>query len=203
MKLITCNLKRIAQKVKTKMEQKFYVLRFTFQSNRGFTLVETLVAIFVLMIAIIAPMSIASQALSTARHAKDQVTASYLAQEGVELVRNIRDNNVLSSTPIIWNEGSLGVSALGSETHCYSVNCKINPKDLSISDCSGNVCEALSIDTNGIYGYSGTPTPFSRKIFLKMVSSNEISVSSTVSWTSGGSGISSTITLTDTLFNWP
>ena len=170
---------------------------------------ETLVAVFVLMISIIAPMSIASQALSAARYAKDQVTAAYLAQEGIELVRNIRDNNVLSSPPITWNEGTLGLSSVGSKTLCYANNCAISAIDLSVSVCTNDICGPLVLDeNNGIYGYSGTPTPlnsvFTRKIFLEKVSDNEIKVTSSVSWSNGGSGVSiPPIVITDTLFNWP
>ncbi|MEK7614452.1 MAG: prepilin-type N-terminal cleavage/methylation domain-containing protein [Patescibacteria group bacterium] len=43
MKLATYNLKRIAQECKEKTKQKFYVLRFTFRDKRGFTLVELVI----------------------------------------------------------------------------------------------------------------------------------------------------------------
>ena len=170
----------------------------------GFTLIETLVAIFVMLTAIVAPMSIASQALSSARYAKEQVTAFYLAQEGIELVRNIRDNNTIAV--VTWNEGTLGSSATGSETVCYAVaGCLIDAKDLTVSACSGS-CVPINIDTNGIYttsSQSSSPTQFTRTIKIKKISANELSIFSTVSWMSSTVSGVRTFTITDNLLNWP
>ncbi len=63
--------------------------------KRGFTLIETLVAVSLLVIAIVAPMSLVSQALTTAYYARDQVAAYSLAQDGIESVRAVRDGNLL------------------------------------------------------------------------------------------------------------
>ena len=63
--------------------------------SKGFTLIETMVAISILMVAIVAPMSLAAQSLSAAYYARDQITAFYLAQEGIEVVRSVRDTNIL------------------------------------------------------------------------------------------------------------
>ena len=57
----------------------------------GFTLVEALVAISLLMVAISSPMYIAQKGLSASMFARDQMTASFLAQDGIEAVKNIRD----------------------------------------------------------------------------------------------------------------
>src|SRR3954462_4723522 len=62
---------------------------------RGFTLLETMVAVTLLAVAIVAPMSLTVQSLTSAYYARDEVTAFYLAQEGVESVRDFRDNNIL------------------------------------------------------------------------------------------------------------
>ncbi len=68
------------------------------QSNTaGFTLIEALVAITILLLAIAGPMTIASQGLKLSTDAREQMTAFYIAQEGVELVRAIRDTNALES----------------------------------------------------------------------------------------------------------
>ncbi len=63
--------------------------------NKGFTLLETLVAISILIVAITAPLAIIAQALRSSYYARDQVTAYYLAQEAVEFLRNKRDNTGL------------------------------------------------------------------------------------------------------------
>ncbi len=63
----------------------------------GFTLVETLVAIAIFTMAIVAMMSVLASGLSNTSYAKRKVTAAYLAQEGIEYVRNQRDTQVLFS----------------------------------------------------------------------------------------------------------
>ena len=170
----------------------------------GFTLIETIVAIFILLTSVLAPMSIASKALSTARYAKEQVTAFYLAQEGIELVRNIRENTAMSGGSV-WNEGPLG-SSVSPETFCYAEGgCVIDAKNLAVSICSGG-CSPLNIDSNGIYTYETTgssPTSFTRAINIKKTSPTEISVSSTVSWVSSAVSGVKTFTITDNLLNWP
>ena len=63
----------------------------------GFTLIETLVAISLLAVAIVAPMSLTTQSLSSAYYARDQMTAFHLAQEAIESVRSVRDENILAN----------------------------------------------------------------------------------------------------------
>lgn len=93
----------------------------------GFTILETLVAISILVIALTAPLAIVSQALKSSYFARDQVTAYYLAQEAIEFLRNKRDNAGLQSsasaetwtnlfldelgTPLINAFGSSGIKA--------------------------------------------------------------------------------------------
>ncbi len=60
-------------------------------NKKGFTLIETFVAITVLVIAVLGPMTLLSRALQDSRYIKDEVTATFLAQEGVELVINDRN----------------------------------------------------------------------------------------------------------------
>jgi hypothetical protein len=50
----------------------------------GFTIVETLVAVAILMIAIAGPLTIVNKSLRAAMEAQDQVTAAYLAQDVIE-----------------------------------------------------------------------------------------------------------------------
>jgi len=73
------------------------MIKFLKQKNKntGFTLVETLIAISIFSVSIIAMMSILGRGISDANYAKKKLTASYLAQEGIEYVRNMRDNAVL------------------------------------------------------------------------------------------------------------
>lgn len=61
----------------------------------GFTLVEALVAISIFTTSILGLMTILGSGISDTNYAKNKITAEYLAQEGIEYVRNLRDTSVL------------------------------------------------------------------------------------------------------------
>ena len=65
--------------------------------STGFTLVEAMVAVTVLTLAISGAFFTANSAIIAAEIASDQLTASYLAQEGVEYVRKMRDDAYLAA----------------------------------------------------------------------------------------------------------
>ena len=60
---------------------------------KGFSLMEALLATFLLSVGIVAVLSLMASSLRSSMVARDQEIATLLAQEGVELVRNVRDNN--------------------------------------------------------------------------------------------------------------
>lgn len=76
----------------------------TSRSEGGFTLIEALVALSIIALAVIGPLSLAATSLSAAQVARDQLTAYYLAQEGIEIVRNVRDTDRLNGATQ-WTDG--------------------------------------------------------------------------------------------------
>lgn len=77
------------------------------KTKNGFTLVEALVAISILMIAIASPMTLAQKGLSTATQSKDQMIAAFLAQDAIEAVKNIRDQIALRGTDSDWLDNTV------------------------------------------------------------------------------------------------
>ncbi len=63
--------------------------------EKGFTLVELMISIFILSVCVIAIYSAFSVIFILTSDSADQLTAAYLAQEGVEIIRNLRDTNWL------------------------------------------------------------------------------------------------------------
>jgi len=61
----------------------------------GFTLIETLVAISIFTMSILGLMTVLASGISNTNYAKQKMTATYLAQEGIEYTRNKRDTSVL------------------------------------------------------------------------------------------------------------
>ena len=73
----------------------------------GFSLVETLVAVTILLIVIVGPMTLAANATRGTNFSSEQVIASFLAQEGAELAQKNRDDTLLPFfvTPGTSNQG--------------------------------------------------------------------------------------------------
>jgi len=64
-------------------------------NKSGFSLLETTVAVAILIIAVVGPLTLASTSIKSFSQAKNGLLAASLAQEGIELVRNYRSSNVL------------------------------------------------------------------------------------------------------------
>ncbi|MCA9355890.1 prepilin-type N-terminal cleavage/methylation domain-containing protein, partial [Candidatus Kaiserbacteria bacterium] len=63
--------------------------------QEGFSLVETLVAITILLIVVVGPMKIIISASNSTSFSGEQVVAFFLAQEGAEIAQKARDDLVL------------------------------------------------------------------------------------------------------------
>lgn len=156
----------------------------------GFTLVETLVAISILLIVIIGPMTIAQKGIQNAYFAREQVTAVFLAQEAIEAVRKFRDSDgleVYPVNPIVGSESGLAWSWYDDgaviPTSCADgTGCAYDVINDSFEACSSGC--ALRRDTNGNYLHdSGSPTPFTRKVYIEEEIGGEVvSVKVDVSW---------------------
>jgi type II secretory pathway pseudopilin PulG len=70
------------------------------RKQSGQTLVETVVAIFILTMGVSAAVGLAVYVLSSSSSVAKQIVAVGLAREGIEAVKNIRDTNWLQQTSI-------------------------------------------------------------------------------------------------------
>lgn len=193
-------------------------MKIVFKQNnnsKGFTLVETLVAISIFTISIIALLSVLSQGISNTNYAKQKIIASYLAQEGIEYMRNLRDTFVLfdaSGAQVGWDAFNTKIAPVAntlcaSATGCYFddqgldyVNHSQPMIDITLTACGVDCPYLLYNENTGKYGYaSGISTDFIRKINV-IQTSNQTKISSTVYWTQG-SGVHN-ISFSESLFNW-
>lgn len=169
---------------------------------KGFTLIETLVAITVLLLAIMGPFQLVHQALVSSYIARDQLIASALAEEGVEFVRIARDSNYIynlrnPSTPRFWLYGLDGAAG------CISANgCTIDAFTRVATACSSTCPVLYRNTTDNRYTQTVTtaPTQFTRKVAITQVTATEVIVTVTVSWTRTGTPY--TVTVSNHLHNW-
>ena len=87
------------------------------KKDKGFTIIETLVAITILMIAIAGPLTIAQKGFIASIYARDQVTASFLAQDMMEAIKN-EQRNLWSATP---SSCKTDIKEIKFTKHCTSV----------------------------------------------------------------------------------
>ncbi len=153
--------------------------------NRGFTLIEALVALVVLTLALGPALVLSSNISSTASVIQHNLIAANLSQEGVEVIRALRDANWYNGLPfdtgladgiyrIEWDSNAL--IALGA-----------NPP--------------LKLST-GLYNYSsGTDTLFKRTVTITKINSEELRIISDVAWTERGNRVRD-VKAESHLFNW-
>jgi type II secretory pathway pseudopilin PulG len=146
------------------------------QSQKGFTLVETLVAILILTMTVGALLSLAAGGFFSVRYARNQIVGDNLLQESLEYIRNSRDTAVAQG--VLWNDwlATLNVDengqvqGYGSNTGCFGSNgCIIDPYtlDAKIRACSKYCDTILSYPTVGFYGYESTyPDPIGGQEFV-------------------------------------
>jgi len=145
----------------------------------GFTLVETLVAITVLLLVIIGPLTIAQKGIQNAYFANEQIAATMLAQEGIEAVRILRDEVALDA----YDEDSGGNTGNWVPSNC-SVACVFNAVNGSFPECTGGVCGKLQIDEDtGKYVYDGdVESQFTRSITIGAEEDGGVPVTVDVTW---------------------
>jgi len=153
--------------------------------KNGFTIIELIVSIFILSIGVLGVFSAFSMITILTSSTADRLTATYLAQEGMEIVRNIRDTNWLnmdgatgdfpscasgndptSNCPFSWVDGIDNCESFGCQAD-YTTGTSVS----SIMNSWSGDGDYLFLNTDGFYSYdtNGTQTKFKRKITIAPV----------------------------------
>ncbi|NCS98901.1 hypothetical protein GW764_01815 [Candidatus Parcubacteria bacterium] len=186
------------------------------ENKKGFTIVESLFAIFILVISVTGPMAFTQSGLRASFIARDQVTAFYLAQDAIEYIKNVRDSNSIKSiggTDTFW---------LNSLSDCYDGSeCTIDTIDEVILSCGtitnnpgcfdDNNLYPLKIDDDGFFRITeGTKDSiFAREIKITPVPSgeligdvSEVQIEVIVKWQTPQSIGDKSINVKENMFNW-
>lgn len=155
------------------------------ESFAGQIIIESVVATSVLVVGFLGLFALLARSFYLSRIVQDNYAATYLAAEGIEVVKNIVDHNVVSGLP--WNSGF----ANGD----YEV-------EYGSASLAASANRTLSFDSSAnVYRYAGNVrTSFRRLMRINLASQNELRVNSIVSWNTGL--FQSSVNLEDRFFNW-
>ncbi len=157
----------------------------------GFSIVEVVIALGIVTVALLGIVSLVVQNIQVKGMNKNYLLASALAQEGLELVRNMRDSNWL--TP--WNDWKQDIVQDGTYIIDYRGRSSIDdgPDDIT-------ALGAKLYMNGGYYTHqaAGTDAHFSRLITIAD-NGDYLSASSTVMWLDRGTH---TYTAETYFYNW-
>ena len=164
--------------------------------SRGFTMIELIITIAILSFGIIGIYSAFSPIIELTYTISIKFNAAYLAQEGLEIVRNIRDNNFINNAT--WSAGLLS---------CAS-GCQADYKTLTAVETAVNQLQAynpnnfLRLNADGFYSYdSGINTIVKRKITITQPSfADNLKVDVSVMWDYNGKSFS--FQTEEYIYNW-
>ena len=147
--------------------------------KNGFSMVEIIATIAILSFGIIGIYGVFHPASVLTGNFTMRITADYLAQEGLEVVKNIRDNNIVNNR--VWSQGLSGCSA-GCQLD-YKTGTAVETPANTLKPYTGN---PLNINSDGFYSYdTGNALKFKRKITITRPfpsNSNILKVKVLVTW---------------------
>lgn len=196
--------------------------------QKGFSFVEIIISVSVGSIVLVTLFALASQNLTTAELTRRRFIGANLAQEGIEIIANIRSNNWLAypndvnpdNTLRKWRgetsppcePGDADCLADGSYLAQYDSLKLSNDSALidiaAIAGILNDPLTKLSIDSKGHYchsslnGCSGiaTPSAYSRAMNISTINDHQIKIISTVAWLYNGFPYS--VSIEARLYNW-
>jgi prepilin-type N-terminal cleavage/methylation domain-containing protein len=184
-----------------RLEEKKHISNLIYQeqksSRKGFSLIEVLVSLLVLSIGLVSIIFLMTSSIKSFQNSKNQIIASMLAQEAIELMINLKLNNKLIGNGTIVAGCNLDVGPSGAAC----LNLRIDKDTFLAGYSNGGVYfnngsdKKLYMDSNKYYTHvssGNATTKFYRKIDLVVdgstgsPSNRVITVTSTVIWRNDG-----------------
>jgi hypothetical protein len=173
------------------------------QSRKGQSLVEAMIAISVLTVGFLGLIALLSKSFFYSREVSDKMRATYLASEGIEIVKNLVDHDMTVSSESGGLEGGWGSCFTGYGSHDFEM-------DYTTADCTSLHSysapgDPLLFDSaTHLYGYENSantaPTNFTRDIRI-VPNGDEIIVQSIVNWSTGPI-TSQNVIMEDHFYDW-
>lgn len=184
--------------------------------KKGITLIETVVAVTVLIFALGGPFLMAAKSMKASGYAREEVAAARLAEEGLEIIHSMRDNN--SADGRAWDSGFANPTCLDGciidvakqQINTSGQSIWLGPSIVACSGlCDGEEHMVYKSITTGLFrqflvveaDYAKTNmTRFIRITPEGGLTNREYKIESVVTYYAGPN--LRTITLTDTILNW-
>jgi hypothetical protein len=160
--------------------------------SAGQFLIEILAAAAIVIVGVLAVFMLLTVSLGNTRVVSNYFIATYLASEGIEVVKNIIDGKVLKSGVEDWDN----ILADGNYELAYDSE--------NLESIGSDEARFLKLNRNGdaFYSYNdGEVTPFKRRINISKSSTGDyIKVTSEVFWQNRGREFK--VQLEDYFFRW-
>lgn len=164
---------------------------------QGQTLLETVIAIAVILIGVTSLVTLFTAASIAGRQSTKQVIAANLAREGIEVARQIRDTNWLEmeqNESTVWADGlntTMDFTTMPIfNASDFSWSLSFLPDDFTTVCPVNRLCAQVYQSADGIYlQWENMPpkefvaTPFTRLITVNPVSADQLEVICEVQWT--------------------
>ncbi|GEM_PF-565961 len=127
----------------------------------GYSLIEGIFATFIVTVGMVAVVQLMTANLTVLERSRNQTVATLLAQEGMEIVRNFRDNS--------WAQGMLTFN--NPNFPAINSNCAVDMYSTDLTNCNGSVQKRLRLDpdTGEYLVWAGSSFPgsmFYRKVTI-------------------------------------
>jgi len=161
--------------------------------NKGFTLIEVMISIAIIITALIVMLGLITLSITSISVNKSKIIATGLTQEGLEIVKNIRDNNWLHNCPYC-DRRKVATWQIGLGAGDWRVQYNLENL-LAFSSTT------LKLDGNGFYQYdNGSNTLFFRKVNIQYINNDQMKVTVTVTWAERGK--TQSVSAETRYFNW-
>ena len=185
------------------------------QDQAGYSLIEVLVSITILLVAIAGPMTIASNGLKNSQFAQEQNLAFFIAQSGIEKITQSRNEFMLdaftggSDTWNGWANGITNASLCGNATEGCGFRITDNDNPIACG-ADGSACDIYQEDVGGSIIYSQqadpifsspTQTIYRHRIFTETAGADAVRVRSVVEWRSNVQNRTEQVELQAFLYN--
>ncbi len=161
-----------------------------FRDRSAFSIIEIITVLFIVSFGLISILSLIVQNIKSQDYNKKTLMAYQLAQEGVELIRKVRDSNWRAQRSFNYNlaSGTYYMDYRDDAPHL------LPSEQLSLKN--------LGLDINGFYVHEplSTASGFARSIIISNIDTYILQIYSDVFWTENGQ--LNSYRITTSLYDW-